>query len=68
MMKKPCKGCNEREVRCHIDCERYIESVEELRAAKEREREYRMCERMSIMRSIKMRENAESIKSVRRGW
>lgn len=67
-MKKPCKGCSDREIGCHIDCKRYIESVEEMRIVREHEREYRMCERIAIMRSVKQRDNAESIKKVRRGW
>lgn len=61
-MKTPCKGCNERAVGCHVACARYIESVEEMHMVREREREHRMCEKAAIMRSIKQRDNAESIK------
>lgn len=41
MIKPPCKGCEERHLKCHSSCERYLayrKELERVREAKNKER------------------------------
>lgn len=67
-MKAPCKDCADRVIGCHIDCKRYIDSVNEYEEIKERIREYNICEDVAIRRSLKSKESVERIKKKRRGY
>lgn len=47
MIKSPCKDCPDREIRCHLTCEKYIEFKkesdkirEQRNAQKEKEKQY----------------------------
>lgn len=57
MRNNPCRGCGDRRVGCHGECERYIDAVaryreegERIRAAKDKEQEYRSFKRDCIER------------------
>ena len=71
-MSGACKGCTERHIGCHSNCERYAADVEErakrnalINAAKAREY---MIDGVLINQSLRKRDNIMSIEKRRRGY
>lgn len=67
--KSPCKGCEERSLKCHGTCEKYLEYQRDAEAIRQKRREYTKAQDeyiSQVERRAKMRGKVSYGKSTKR--